>query len=179
MGNTAANRIAGSTIEMWLLFFLTVLASSVSSATHPSQTKPHPTGNLNSPLLLLAETESGADYSKREYTSYTWSIKNVGAKDVWLPMPKDRFQSKSTLPRHFLYRTKVSGRWTSPRLADHDVNYEADWVILLPGEKHQLFTTTFYKEDERFKEVEVSLTYRDDGGKIYKKRLSWLAASPP
>jgi hypothetical protein len=174
----ATNWLARKTTEMKLLLFLAVVASGLMGAILLAETKSSPRNNLNSPLGLLGETESGTDYKKREYVSYTWTIKNVGKRNIWLPLPKDRFQSKTTPPRSFLYRTRASESWTSPRLADHRVNYEAEWVRLPPGEKHRLFTTTFHQEDDRFKEVEVCLTYKDDAGKIHKERLSWLAAPP-
>jgi hypothetical protein len=163
---------------MKLLLFLTIVASGLMGAILLAEAKSAPRNNLNSALRLLGETEFGKDYKKREYVSYTWTIKNVGKRNIWLPLPKDRFQSKAATPRSFLYRTRASESWTSPRLPDHRVDYEADWTRLPPGEKHRLFTTTFYQQDDRFKEVEVCLTYRDDAGKIHNARLSWLAAPP-
>jgi hypothetical protein len=174
----ARNGLARRTTEMKLLLFLTMVASTLMGATLLTEAKSPSGNNLNSPLRLLGETEFGTDYKKREYVSYTWTIKNVGKRNIWLPLQKDRFQSKAAAPRSFLYRTRASGSWSSPRLPDHRVDYEADWTRLPPGEKHRLFTTTFYQEDERFKEVEVSLTYRDEAGKIHNERLSWLAAAP-
>ena len=47
------------------------------------------------------------------------------------------------------------------------------------NERHELFTTTFNKEDEMYKEVKVSLTHRDEEGNIHKERLTWLARTLP
>jgi hypothetical protein len=163
---------------MRLVLFLAVVAAGLTGGSLPAKTQSTPKSKLNAPLRLLAVTKSGTDYKKREYISYTWFVKNVGARNAWLPLPKDRLLPKSTPHRHFLYRARVSAGWSATRLADHEVNYEADWVILRPGGEHRLFTTTFYKGDERFREVEVSLTYRDMRGKVHKGRLLWLAASP-
>ncbi|HVG17609.1 MAG TPA: hypothetical protein VNI02_01045 [Blastocatellia bacterium] len=161
---------------MRLFLFLVVAAAGLTGWNLPAKTLPNQKGNLDSPLRLHAGTESGTDYKKRGYISYTWYVKNVGAGNVWLPLPKDRFLPKSTPHSHFLYRARAWAGWTSRRLADHDVNYKADWLLLPPGGEHRLFTTTFYQGDEVFREVEVPLTYRDMRGKIHKGRLSWLAS---
>jgi hypothetical protein len=165
---------------MKLLLLLAVIVSGLPCSLLPTETKSAPQSSLNSPLRLFADTESGTDHRKREYTSYTWYIKNVGGSGVWLPLPRDRFQAKSAPPRYFFYRTRVLENWTRPPLIAHEVNYETDWVILRDGEKHQLFTTTFYKDDERVKELEVSLSYKDNVGNIHKEMLSWagLASTP-
>src|SRR5580765_7806871 len=123
---------------MKLLLLLQVIVFLLPCPLLPTETKSALQRSLNSPLRLFADTESGTDYRKREYTSFTWYIKNVGGSSVWLPLPKDRFQAKSAPPRYFLYRTRVWENWTPPRLIAHEVNYETDWVILRPGEKHQL-----------------------------------------
>ena len=52
-------------------------------------------------------------------------------------------------------------------------------VRVASGDKHELFVTTFYEGDERYKEVEVSLTYRDDSGMTHRQMVSWLAARRP
>jgi hypothetical protein len=163
---------------MKLLLLLAVIVTGVPFALLPTEIKSAPQSSLNSPLRLLAETLSGTNYAKREYTSYTWYIKNVGESSVWLPLPRDRFQAKSAPPRYFLFRTRVLENWTRPPLIAHEVNYETDWVILRDGEKHKLFTTTFYKDDERFNEVEVSLSYKDNVGEIHKEKLSWASPTP-
>ena len=154
--------------------FLVALVSSFIGTSHSAQSKPPRKKNLNSPLRLVAKAKSGTDYNKNQYTSYSWYIKNIGARNVWLPLPKDRFQSKSTPPRYFQFRTRVSGSWSSTKPGVHEIDYEADWIVLQPGEGRQLFTTTFSEEGDSFEAIEVSVIYRDDRGKIHKEKLSWL-----
>lgn len=137
---------------MKLILLLVFIAFDLTSTIFLSQTEPSTRSNLNSPLRLIALTKSGTDYKKREFTSQTWYIKNVSARDVQLPLPKDRFQPKAKPVNFFLFRARVSGGWTSGGLADHEVNYKADCVKVPANKKHELFTTTFYNSSSRFKE---------------------------
>jgi hypothetical protein len=131
--------------------------------------------NRDSLLLLFAVTESGTDFTNRSYTTYSWWIRNTDSTAVWLPLPRSRLHPASTRAAVFLFRARDSNGWTAPQLADHVVDYEADWVPLAPGEQHQLFAVTFYDPKATYRRVEVSLTYTDAVGRVRPVRLSWSA----
>ena len=95
MRGVRRRQVVASLGELPYETILLLVAFDLTGTIFLSQTGPSTRSHLDSPLRLIALTKSGRDYKKRDYTSQTWYIKNVSARDVELPLPKDRFQSQS------------------------------------------------------------------------------------
>jgi len=111
---------------MILLLLIAVAISGLTGANLPAQTKSLSKSKLSSPFHLIAQIKSGIDYKNRPYISYRWYLRNVSAGDVWLPLPKERWLAAAAPPRYYRSRARVPLGWTSPPLAEHEVDYEAE-----------------------------------------------------